>query len=279
MSQIQTIFWNIVGGISAGLILLFLEKLYHLSKSRRLKRFFGLDDDYYLIYCLYNTPECPKADPNCKLVFRKPPRESVMPKACSGINLQKVTSTASSTGLGYLVETFSKYVKKVPRIYSDIDPVITNKTDVSFVSVGGRTNYKTCDLLDNSSNKFLDFNRLTIISKKTKDCIVKLENAEPGYDFGFILKINPSSNLERTWICCCGFGITATIGASYYLSKKWKKIRKYTGNKPFGCVIKSKSGSEEETEATHILIVKTNLIVDWIRKFRARKNGLDVILL
>jgi len=67
-------------------------------------------------------------------------------------------------------------------------------------------------------------------------------------DFGIIVKIHPIQNKEKTWICCAGFGLWGTSGASYFLAQKWREILKWAGNKPFGCVIKTKVLSDDSTE-------------------------------
>lgn len=278
MSKIETIFWNIVGGIVAGLAVLGLRYLYKFFRARSFRRFFGVDNEYHIIYCLYNAPKCPEPEKNCELKFGKPPRKGTGVKASPGKSLQQVTSVASAKGVGYLVEAFSKNVRIAPRIESDVDDVITSRTNLSFLSVGGRTNYKTCDLLNDKANKFLDFRNHEIISKETGICLAKLSDAASEHDYGFIVKIHPESNPERTWLCCCGFGITGTIGAAYYLAKKWKNIRKCAGSRPFGYVVYC-AEDEEQTKPTHILMKKRNLLLDRWALYKAKRAKLQLILL
>jgi len=278
MSWIATIFLNLVGGVLAGFALWGVEHLIKFFRARSFRRFFGFDDKYYIIYCLYDAPKCPEPDKRCKLHFPKPPRTGSGAKAATGINLQQVTSVASAKGVGYLVEAFSKNVKKTPRIESDVDDVITSRTNISFVSVGGRTSYKTCDLLDDKENVFLDFKGSEIISKKTGTALECLSNVAPKHDYGFIIKMHPENNPERTWICCCGFGITGTIGAAYYLAEKWKKIRKYVGGRPFGCVIYC-AEDEEEVNLRHLLLRKRGALRDKWTLYKAKRAGLHIILL
>lgn len=288
MSSIGTIFLNIVGGILAGLALWGLEHLIKFFRARSFSRFFGVDDEYNIIYCLYNAPTCPKSDPSCELVFGKKARQSAGPQAHSGINLQEVTSIASARGVGYLVEAFSRNIRKSPKVSSDVDPTIETRTDISFVSIGGVTNYKTCDLLD--KNRFLEYVARPLSIRTTGQEIARHGNAKPGNDFGFIVKIHPDNNYERTWICCFGFGITGTIGSAYYLANKWKQIRKYVsylpfgflgfygGYQPFGLVIQSQAGSEDSSVPLHLVIGKTGRIRDWIRMRKCRRNGIKITL-
>jgi hypothetical protein len=119
--------------------------------------------------------------------------------------------------------------------------------NISFVSVGGRTNYKTCDLLVDPSNNFLDFEGSAIITKMSREKIAVLENAGQGNDYGIIVKIHPASDPIQTWICCAGFGVWATSGAAYYLANKWREIKKWAGYGEFGCVVKTVAGSDDST--------------------------------
>ena len=94
---------------------------------------------------------------------------------------------------------------------------------------------------------------------------------ETGCDYGIVIKLHPQNNQERTWICCSGFGIWGTSGAAYYLAYRWKEILKWAGDKPFGCVIKTKIGSDDSTEIVEAIIMKTSWPSRIIRKIRCRK--------
>jgi hypothetical protein len=279
MSWKLTILLNIVGGILAGLAVLGLQWLYYLLfNARPFRKFFGANiiNKYNIIYCLYNMPKCPKSDSNCKLICGKKDRQSAGPQAYSGKNLQEVTSIASASGVGYLVEAFSKNIRKSPTISSDVDPTIEPKTDISFVSIGGITNYKTCDLL--SKNRFLEYIDKPLSVRTNGQEIARDGCAGPDNDFGFIVKIHPDNDYERTWICCFGFGIVGTIGATYPLANKWRQIRSYVGYQPFGLVLRSTAGSEDSSVPLHLIISKTWRIRDWIVVRKCRRNGINITL-
>jgi hypothetical protein len=276
MSRLETIFGNIMGGIVAGLTVMGMEYLYKFFRSRSFRQFFGVNNGYSIIYCLYDSPKCPKSDPNCVLVCKKKPRQSAGPQAQSGINLQEVTSIASARGVGYLVEAFSRNIRKSPKILSDVDPAVEPKTDISFVSIGGRTNNKTCDLL--YKNHLLEYVDKPLSVRTTDQEIARYGCAGHDNDFGFIIKIHPDNDYERTWVCCFGFGIVGTIGAAYHLANKWKKIRKYVGYHPFGLVIRSTAGREDSSIPLHLVIGKTGRIRDWIRKCKCQRNGIKLTL-
>lgn len=270
-----------MGGIVAGLAVLVLQYLYKVFRARSFRQFFGVDgtdDEYNIIYCLFDAPPCPRSDPNCRIIYYKPSLPGNRQTAYPGQNLQQVTSIADFKGVGYLIEAFNRNIKKSPQIVPDTDPSIIDKSDFSFISIGGRTNNKTCNLLDNSSNSFLDFqlppDGKSIIAKETGTPIAKLANA----DFGIIVKIHPNNNQERTWICCCGFGVLGTIGASYYLSRKWKQIKKYVGYQCFGLVLRSQDVNEDSYVPMHLIVKKTGRIRDWWRMSKCRKIGIKITL-
>jgi len=278
MSKLENILWNVLGGILAGLALIGLERLYRYLRAWKFRSFFGVDESYFIIYTLYNAPTCPKNDSECKLLFGKTSRKNAGSKVGSGINLHQVASIASTKGVGYLVEAFSRNMRKAPNIAADVDTNVMVKMNISFVAVGGKTNYKSSDLLNNPSNVFLHFEGNKIICPVSKEIIAKLEGAKPGDDIGLIVKIHPDANPERTWICCAGFGITGTVGTTYYLSRKWRKLKKYAGRGQFGCVLSCPSISEEDTKLMRIVMQRKNPKLDWIRSWRARRDGIEVTL-
>lgn len=219
-------------------------------KSRKFRRVFGKDvnNEFHIIYCLYDAPRNDNHFPKPKSQI--PARIRVS----GGQNLEKVTSCASVKGVSYLVYGFGENVKMAPTISSDED---TDKNmDLSFISVGGITNFKTADLLRNPSNTFLDFNckrkPIAIIKKNSRSVIVGAEKMGV-YDYGLIIKIHPKGKRNRTWICCAGFGIWGTSGAAYYLANKWKKIHKWAGNKPFACVTRTEIKSDTSTDVIETL--------------------------
>ncbi len=173
--------------------------------------------------------------------FQKP-EPKVPHNAVGAVNLDKIASSASIRGIGHLVHCFGKNIRTPIKVVPDVD--IDEKMDLSFVSIGGRTNYKSCDLIDDPSNVFVDFGPETIVSKSTKFPFVK---AECVIDYGFIIKIHPEGNSKRTWICCSGFGEWGTSGAAWYLATHWNEIRAYANDKPFAYITKTRVGSDDST--------------------------------
>ena len=277
INKIEMVWWNIVGGFIAGFAVIGVQFFVRRYTARQFKKFFGVNNknEFHLIYCLYNAPLPPLDKPDWKPVFEKPPHRDGGVSASSGVNLNQVTSCASAKGVGYLANAFSKNIKTSPLILADTDKTITTRMDLSFISIGGKTNYKTCDLLSNPSNVFVDFDGSRIITKNYGRTVIKL-GTERGYDYGFIIKIHPRNNTERTWICCAGFGIPGTSGAAYYLAYKWKKIRKWAGDKQFACVIKTENASDDSTEPIEGFIKKTNLLSRAIQMFRCRKESFKI---
>jgi hypothetical protein len=153
-----------------------------------------------------------------------------------------------------LVYAFGEKDIKPPTISSDEDT--DTKMDVSFVSIGGVTNLKSCDVLRDKSNHFLDFGyshdekimRYFIVSKSSGRPIIE---SSKEFDYGFIIKINPYSNPARTWLCCAGFGEWGASGAAWYLATKWRDIHKWAKDKPFAIITKTEYRNDESTIPIH----------------------------
>lgn len=271
-----------MGGIIAGFTVLVLQYFYKKYWiALRFRRIFGEDvtEDFHIVYPLLNEPLPPHELPDWKPVFKKPLRAD---GSCGGggKNLCQITSCASAKAVAYLVNEFGKNIKIAPSISSDTE--VDTKMDLSFISIGGPPNFKTLDLLQNPSNLFLEFDydedKVVHIRKKhSGNKVVDSDQMkETSCDYGIIIKIRPQNNLERTWICCAGFGIWGTGGAAYYLSYRWKEILKCAGNKPFGCVTKTKIGSDDSTEIVEAVITKTSFLSRILRNIRCRKCNFKI---
>lgn len=273
---------NVIGGTIAGIVVLILSYLYHLLKryfiGRKFKDIFGGNNDYNIICGLYDTPNITQEPfcAKCKLVFPKQQRRGTIKSNVGAQNLEKITSIATLESIGYLLYTFGRNIKIHPNITSDEE--VDDKMNLSFVSIGGLNN-KTIDLLNDSENHYLDYNCLRITPKGVEDNEYTLQKY-PGYDLGIIIKIHPANNPQCTWMCCAGFGLAGTSGAAYYLSHKWNDIHKWAKNKPFGCIIKTRKGSNESTEFLNGF-VEYNWI-NWILRHVFKKkeyqkiNGLKI---
>jgi hypothetical protein len=220
-----------------------ISKVITYFKVRRFRNVFGKDSckDFYVIYNVYNTP-------SLGIVFPKPKLRVQRGRCSGGTNLTTINSTATSRAMAHLVYGFAKSIGTAPRIASDVE--CDDRMDISFISIGGGTNCKSVDLLENDSNKFLDFGKASIINKTSGEEIIKA-GSEPGFDHGFIIKIKPNNNKEKTWICCAGFAEWATSGAAWYLAHRWKEIYKWAKKLEFALIIKTKKGSDESTVLLH----------------------------
>jgi hypothetical protein len=212
-------------------------------KTRKFKRVFGKDAcrNLYVIYNVYKAPSLGAR-------FPKPGSRVRRSRSSGGTNLTTVNSCATSRAIAHLVYGITNGGLVVPKIASDLE--CDEKMDLSFLSIGGITNFKTIDLLDNDSNKFLDFRDKAIVSRSSGKKII-IAGSEPDFDHGFIVKIYPDNNKNRTWICCSGFAEWATSGAAWYLAHKWKEIHKWAKKSEFALIIKTRKGSDDSTSLLH----------------------------
>ena len=238
---IWAIIWNVIGGAIVAGLTLSLQSISKKISRRHFRMVFGNDveDIFYLIYPHYEPP-------TRDIEFRKP-QSRVPRRTHSATNLTAIHSTAATRTVNHLAYEIGKNSKIPPRVISDIDadPLM----DISFLSIGGITNHKSVDLLDNEENIFLDFGHESIISKGSGHPII---SAESNVDYGIILKINPLDNSKRTWICCAGFGEWGTSGSAWWLSRNWKLIYKKAKKKPFACITRTRVGSDDSTRLIHI---------------------------
>jgi len=216
-------------------------------RSWKFRQVFGNDvtKEFHIIHILYESPDK-------RIVFRKPKRKVTGRRAIPGTNLTTINSCATTRALGYIVHGLGANTRIPLLVRSDSEA--ETDMDLSFVSIGGITNFKTVDLIDNSSNVFLDFEGQSIVAKSSR---LPLVTFKPGvYDYGFIIKIHPAENPHRTWICCGGFGEWGTSGATWYLSKRWKEIRDFAKRKEFAYITRTRGGADEETGVVHRFLGK-----------------------
>lgn len=250
--QMEQIILNIVGGFFASLIFFTIFELCKWLKKRyrrrSFKQIFGEDSqsDFNIVYGKMIL--LPSYDKNGK------PLE--WPYAKPGIpgrfRFSSPVSFTATKSAKYISESFGKNIGYAAKLISDED--IKDKLDISYCSLGGFNNYKTIDILESEENSFF---------KITKDgIIVDKENAENKFandgihDYAVIIKVVPKSFSNRVWIAVAGLGEWGTSGASWYLSRNWKKIKKISKNKPFGLVIKVKGGKDESAKIEYYKVNK-----------------------
>jgi hypothetical protein len=236
---------NIVGGLLASGVFIGITNLIRWLKQRFQKsgyrKVFGEDSvsDFNIVYGKMDLPKSFDQNGNCV--------EFPLEKKGTGyrfIASSPVSSTCMKSAR-YLSESFLKNAKYAPKLISDDE--IKEKVDISYCSVGGYNNFKTIDIFESEKNKYYEF---------SKDCksIVDKENVDRKYesdgkfDYAIILKIKPKSFSNRVWIAVAGLGEWGTTGASWYLARNWKKIRKMAKNKEFGFVVKVEGGKDESAD-------------------------------
>ena len=165
-----------------------IPSLWHWIRTQKFRQVFGSDVGvkYYIIYNIHRVPDK-------HIIFQKPEHQVKRALYAASTNLTYINSCATTRAIGYIVYAFGEKVNVPPIISSDVDT--DTKMDISFVSLGGLTNLKTCDILD-KSNYSLCFYGDSIIHEVSKIPIVSAENE----DYGLIIKIHPPSNPKRTWI-------------------------------------------------------------------------------
>jgi len=216
-----------------------IRMLWHWLWTWKFRQIFGKDagDNYHIIY--YQ-----KYVPDRRIVFIGPKPKVKRSLYRHSTNLTTINSCATTRSIGHLVYSFGTKAKTPPAISSDSDT--DEKMDISFISIGGLTNLKSCDVLKEAAC-FLNFSGDSIVQGNTKLITATL----PDTDCGFIIKIHPSSNPKRTWLCCAGVGEWGTSGAAWFLAMKWKEIYKWTKDKSFAIITKTAIGSDESTQLVH----------------------------
>jgi hypothetical protein len=252
--QIEQIILNIIGGFLASLIFFAIFEFFKWCRRRYFKRgfkqVFGKDafDDFNIVYG--KMVLLPSYDKNGKLVewpYAKPGTNNVF-------RISSPVSFTATKSAKYIGESFGRNIGHAPNLISDED--IKEKLDISYCSIGGLNNYKTIDTLESEENRFYKFTQAGTV------CIVDVENSETkfsvdgAYDYGMILKVVPKSFPDRVRIVVAGLGEPGTGGASWFLSRNWKEIKKIAKNKPFGLIVRVKAGKDESAEIVHKKVSK-----------------------
>jgi len=105
---------NVIGGIIAGIVVLGLSYLWHCFSrwyiGRKFKDIFGCNNDYNIVYGLYDTPDIMQEPfyAKEKLKFPKHPRKGTNIFKKAACNLEKITSIATLESIGFLLYTFGK---------------------------------------------------------------------------------------------------------------------------------------------------------------------------
>ena len=220
-------------------------KVEDKSPSQIFKIIFGADiavqSGFNLVYAQlalpqqYNSNGKPNNHP-----FVKPGEEF----SGTRFSIDRPVSSCELRAAKYLSESIGREINQSPLLSSDFDT--KDKYDISFISFGGPlSNFKSRDALRNDGNNFIRFGVLTFTTYRTQRPIIR---RQPGFDYGLILKINPTQFPEKTWIICGGIAEWGTSGAAWYLANKWKEIYRFAKGEPFAIIVKVRNSQDESSE-------------------------------
>jgi hypothetical protein len=187
-------------------------------------------------------------DPPGLVTERGEPMVHIFPKPGSNppafFSASKIISNCEVRASKYLIESIAVNAGNWSVITTDSE--IQHQTDLSFISVGLLNNHKTVELLANPANTLVAFTLPRFISKASGRLLIQNENAV--HDHGLILKIRPSNQPHRTWICCAGLGEWGTSAAAWYLARRWREIQKKFKDQSFAIILRVTPGSDDSGE-------------------------------
>ncbi len=214
-----------------------LRRSWGFGKRWRYSRIFGSDStggELFVAVAVLQPPQARDQGGNpTSFVFTKPGIPETLFSAA------QVVSNCEVRSAKYLVESIAINAGRLSTITSDEE--IINRQDLSFVSIGLGSNVKTRQLVANAANSLVMFDGDGFTSKASNRSLIR--NVSPTEDHGLILKIHPSGNPERTWICCAGLGEWGTSGAAWYLANRWRDLK--FGSAPFAVIVRVTIGQDE----------------------------------
>jgi hypothetical protein len=219
-----------------------VSKLWRWVVTWGFRQVFGRDavKEYHIIYFIKDVQDR-------ATIFTCPTPKRTRTRYASATNLTSIIPAAIARAMAHLFYSFGKHVKLPPAMKSDVET--DERSDISFISLGGIGNLKTCDLLQEVSNVF-EFKGESILYGTST-----LGTAGNDVDCAFIIKVHPRSNPERTWLCCAGVGEWGTSGAAWFLARRWKDIRKWAKDRPFAIITKTTKSSDESTQPVHRFVM------------------------
>lgn len=157
-----------------------------------------------------------------------------------------IVSGCEIRSTSYIINTLSTYRKKAVAVMDDTASFPNlNRTIVALGSPS--SNEITRLAMREPNNNFLEFMQKNedyfIHDKKTNK---RFEGFQPPIrkDYGVILKLPNLRFQGHFFFVCAGLGEWGTSGASWYLSNKWRELKKEFGD-TFGVVIEVDIGSDE----------------------------------
>jgi len=171
-----------------------------------------------------------------------------------GVSITRPVSVCEVRAANYLASAIGSATRSTPSLSSDVE--LRTELNLDFASFGGPfTNSKSDDCQSNRGNKLARIDQgANIIGLEEGQPLV--DNYEPGFDYGLILKVRPTQFPSRVWLMCAGRGEWGTSGAAWFLSSKWSEIRKLAGSKPFAIVVRVRLGQDQSAEAVRSLVGK-----------------------
>jgi hypothetical protein len=213
----------------------------HRALGWRYKQVFGGEagkGGMHVVYGLLNPPQAAdQTGAPVQHIFTKPGVDGARFSASEAVSACEVRAAT------YVAESIASNTGMWVRLSSD--EALRPQLDLSYISLGIGNNCKTMDVLNSVGNQFVRFNagtaRFVTVSGRT---IIE-PSSDPQTDYGMILKSHPPNLPERNWIVCGGYGEWGTSGAAWYLSRKWRDIRKLFGKKPFVIFVQVKRDKDE----------------------------------
>jgi len=257
MEKLEVILYNVIGGAIVAILASLYVNLKRYFRRWRLKRIFGNDadssDKYYIVYAKLFLREIKDKNTGNPIThpYIKPPAKGK--KQFLEFSMEYPVSSCEVRASQYLSSFFSSHFKNKLNLISDLE--IVNNYNISFISLGSLSNYKTTDVFDNEANDLVKIDNNDFVSVKNGKKLLKLDAK---YDYGLILKIRPSECPNRVWIVCAGLGETGTSSTAWYLSNNWQEIliKSKSWLNPFGllktnnfaAIIRSLPGKDESAK-------------------------------
>jgi hypothetical protein len=156
-----------------------------------------------------------------------------------------ITTLNTVHALSYFLQEFSKYRERPFTICADSEALSMYHNN-TFLSISGPLSNEFTDVaLREMGNKFLRFiitqgagGAYGIIESIPDGKRFERKQDEVGSDFGIIVKLRNSRDLEKHLFVCAGTERQGTSAAVWYLTNCWRQLYQKFGTKEFGVVIK-----------------------------------------
>jgi hypothetical protein len=222
---------NVAGSVIGGILVAIGSSIYLLNqrwfRHRRFKAIFGPDADrkrkFFITYgrLLLRNDLHDQNGEHPKLAYSKQSSPSRITR--HNFSIVNPVSDSELRAANYIATSFGNYTGLQPTLKSDEEIESSDSPlDISFISLGGFSNWKSLDVLDDDANNFVKYKEGTGFVSKNSQLLA--HHKESSFDYGLILKIHPNIFPKRVWIACIGYGEWGTSGAAYFLANKWKEL-------------------------------------------------------